>query len=275
VSAADQPEGVTGLIESLAVDRLVNARTAAIKHLEDARDSIREAGVVLASFVGLPRINMHTTNADTFELIDDRYWPQIVSEVDRACWVKLFAGTQVTALMDQTTRKELDNKLHDSVRYNQDPLPELTVDNVVATLTNVYNNRTEYFLKCVEAVYRRLSWDHKTNKPARFAPRMILKHALLVWPGDKSVRIDHSGIEDLERVVRVLAKLPPPTGQTGVAALGQIALGQWSDALEHETPGLLLLKPHKIGTIHVQVRADVVDEMNRLIRQRCGAGLPW
>lgn len=257
------------LISSLSVDALLAARDAMHEAVAQARSAIGDAAARLAAFGIEPtRFEVCFPGNERRELLDDRYAEAIRREIDRRIWLAVLRATNVDTLMDSETRRQFEEKLylsplHPSAREAN--LPELTKENLLSTWDSLAARAGDFFERCVESVYRSLSWNHKTNTPGLFGEKLIVR---CTWP--HSIQ-NHGALLDLERVLCLLDKRPAPAHETGLRAMKDRTCGEW-----HPIPcaggdgtALMALKRHKKGTAHVRIlRPDLVRAMNAIMARR-------
>jgi hypothetical protein len=163
--------------------------------------------------------------------------------------------------MDADARDKLHKTLDQSDPYGrndgQDTLPELTAENIRATFAKVHADRQMYFDNCVEAVYRRLSWDHKTNTPGLFGEVLIISGLVSTWGGRKfqgeTTTLEfHPGLQDLERVLAVLDRQPLPTYEFGLRSMKKVPWGVWTTVPSATRP-TMEVKVFRKGTAHVRI----------------------
>lgn len=274
------------LIPAVSLDALLAARDTALAAFAESRRLLREAREGLRVFgARLPDVKVSFPRGDAASLEDADYARSIEQEIDRHVWVRLFELTNIDTIMDHKTRNDLFSRLHQT-RYRSETdeeMPALTRENIEATLGWIHGQQEEFFEKGIEAVYRSLSWEHRTNEPTRIGERLIINHAFYTqkreWQGDAVSLNSHESLHDLERVLCLLDGQPPPTHGTGSRSMGPIPYGQWTDVPSPSGPDgrvLLRLKVFRKGTTHVQIlNSKHVDEMNlRMARRFPGAIAP-
>lgn len=260
-----------GLISSISVEALIAARDQALRTLDCIDHEWNKAREGLQRFgVGLAEVGMYVDSHLTLKTSDAE---ALRYEIDRVAWKRLWEATNVDQLMDSDTRHKLQSMLHDRNHYGHksDKLPPLTVENVRSTFAQVHANRQEYFEAAVEAVFRKLSWDYKTNRPYQFGTKMILCFGIdYSYSDNGTFSLRHaSPLLDLERVLCIIAQAPPPTYNTGVQALRDVPYGQWTNVLAGNGVHLLTVKGFKNRNLHVRMaKQGHVDELNRIIAKR-------
>lgn len=165
--------------------------------------------------------------------------------------------------MDAKSRSQWD----DQIKHLN--TPDLTADNVAATFGALYDSRRAMFEAGVLECFRRLSWNYKTNQPAKFAKRIIVRHVIDIW-GFPTRSCDE--LDDLDRAMHVLAGLPEPDHRSSI----QCVLRQRHSAGERslEAP-MMCLRWYKIGTAHVTFRRmDLVDQLNAILARHYPGSLP-
>jgi precorrin-6B methylase 2 len=273
-----------GVIPSISIDALLAARDGAHAAFLEAKRLLDAAAERLQAFgVRLPDVEVEFPGNTYRSLRDERYAEPIANEIDRFVWLQLFKLTNIDTIMDHKTRNELFERLHRSRAYlsdQDDALPPLTKENIEATFAAVHAQQGEFFEKCVESVYNSLSWDHKTNEPAKIGDKLIVNGAFYQWSralqGNTVSLNNHESLHDLERVLCILDGQAPPTHGTGLRALQRIPYGQW---VEVPSPSggapLLQVKCFRKGTTHVRIlNTRHVDAMNRIMAHRHPGAIP-
>lgn len=59
-----------------------------------------------------------------------------------------------------------------------DTCPEITLDNVLATFRHLNASKMQTFEQGLIDVYRKLSWDYRTNNPCRLGKKIIIENLL-------------------------------------------------------------------------------------------------
>lgn len=62
-----------------------------------------------------------------------------------------------------------------------DTCPEITLDNVLATFRHLNACKMQTFEQGLIDVYRKLSWDYRTNNPCRLGKKIIIENLLYRW----------------------------------------------------------------------------------------------
>lgn len=264
------------LISSISVEALIAGRDNALNELRAASDAWERVREPLRRLgIDLPHLGLLVDSH--WQIIlgehhqNDNNWEQVRYELDRRGWSRLWQASNVEQLMDSGTRDLLRRSLgKDRWHRDADKLPPLTVENIVSTFAAVHDQRLEFFEKAVEAVFRKLSWDHKTSLPCEFSGKFILTFALeRSWTYPHWSPTYSSPLLDLERVLCIIAKAPPPTHDVGVNALRSAPYGQWIQILAGNGQELMQVKGFKNRNLHVRVSDQGhVDELNRIIAKR-------
>lgn len=134
----------------------------------------------------------------------------------------------------------------------------------------MHEKRLEFFEGAVEAVFRKLSWDHKTSLPCQFAGKVILTFALeRSWSSPTWAPTYSSPLRDLERVLCIIAGAPPPTHDVGINALKSAPFGKWVSVRAGNGMALMEVKGFKNRNLHVRLPSQKhIDELNRIIAKR-------
>ena len=269
-------EQVTALpIKSTDVERMIAVRRRVFASLLALREQFDEAAEAVAQYTDCsPRMKVSSGIAD-LDTWRKSFEDDLARALDCVFWSRLMEESQIGTVMDQKTRDEFQK-----LTYYDDPksrdLPPFTEENIGATMQDLVNNAEELFGRCIESVFRALSWDHKTNEPQRMKERMILTGCTpwYLGNGSKAMLRPSSGLRDLEKVLLRLDGQAPPDNNTGLASLYEMRTGEWYDVPGTTGPSVMRVKAHKKGTLHVHVeRVDLLAEMNRIASQRFGMAL--
>ncbi len=89
---------------------------------------------------------------------------------DRKIWDRLMTDTGMYTFMSSCQRDEWNSQLM------SDTCPEITLDNVLATFRYLNASKMQTFEQGLIDVYRKLSWDYRTNNPCRLGKRIIIEN---------------------------------------------------------------------------------------------------
>jgi predicted RNA methylase len=269
---------------SISIEALLAARDHAQRIYREMGEQVRVAQEQLGRYgVSLPDVEVEFPGSQYLRIEDERNSDAINREIDRFVWMRLFQLTNIDTIMDHKTRRDLFEQLSQSQAYRrhqrmtegEEFLPELTEENIRAVFQGVQDNQLEYFERCVESVYRALSWDHKTNEPGCIGKKLITTQAFHDWSrslqGDTVTLNTHEHIHDLERVLCILNGDVPPTHESpGLRTVGAVPYGKWID-VPHPTgkDPLFSIICYRKGTSHIKIhKKELRDEMNRIMAHR-------
>jgi 16S rRNA G966 N2-methylase RsmD len=276
------------LMPSISIDALLAARDEAHRIYFETAELLRAASKNLDRFgVSLPTVRVQFPGDEYLDLASTENDEAINREIDRFVWVQLFQLTNIDTIMDHKTRRDLFEQLGKSQRYRRrtgwaqqpekdpDELPELTKENIEAVFQGIHDNQLEYFERCVESVYKALSWEHKTNEPGRIGTKIITTNAFYQWQrsmqGDSTTLGHHEHIHDLERVLCILNGDAPPTHESpGLRTIGSLTYGKWYD-VPNPNGGdpLMSMICYRKGTAHIKILNKAHrDDMNRIMANR-------
>jgi len=290
MSANEIPHAETNaLIPSISIEALLAARDNAQRIYRETAEQLRKAKAQLSRFdVSLPGVSVQFPGSEYLAIDDERNVDAINREIDRFVWVQLFQLTNIDTIMDHETRRKLFEQLGQSQSYRRnermtkgmtkgsvEELPDLTAENIESVFQGVHDNQLEYFERCVEAVYKALSWDHKTNEPGRIGKKIITTNAFYPWArsmqGDGTRLGHHEHIHDLERVLCILSGQAPPTHESpGLRTIGELKYGKWYDVPNPDGGDpLMSIICYRKGTAHIKIlNAAHRDDMNRIMAHR-------
>lgn len=177
-------------------------------------------------------------------------------------WSFLMHASGLRSFMDRQARAEWDKQIKDQ------NTPELTASNIEATFQCLYDDRAAMVERGVIGVFRRLSWDHKTNLPALFGKKIVVKR-FLDHHGFMSP--DTGGLEDLVRAFCVFDGKPEPDHRAGLVREANTARGE-AGVLSNN---YLHVRWFKNGNAHATFkRPDLVDKLNHILAKHYPGALP-
>lgn len=230
-----------------------------------------------AEQTGLAQDGETTWTVITDFLADTRRTPEKDREalrriVDGRIWDRLMTDTGMYTLMSQVQRNEWDRQLEG------DSIPDISLDNVLATFRHLSENKAETFAKGLLDVFRRLSWDYKTNNPCRFGKKIVIDRLLVIWRTGH-VSFNHEGaakLNDLARPFYILDGKNVPDFRVAEGARFEEhyrANGFEGDQVwEGE---YFSVRYYKKGSAHITFkRPELVDRINDIVAQACPGMLP-
>lgn len=254
------------LIKSISVEALLERREAVIERLQKANVLLTEANALAPR---LPRLlePRYSTSSGRGGPIDV---PDVMREVDASFWSHLLEASGIRTIMDAEARRQWDDKIG---KYEY---PPLTLENVRATFAQLFADRQSLFERGVVNCFRRLSWDHKTNKLSRFG-RKIIVDGLVPPTKYGGAEIGHyapNHLDDLNRVFHLLDGEPEPDWTQRIYEQLRGAGALKGEGGEIELP-YFRLRWFKKGTGHLLFRRlDLVDELNRILAKHHPDALP-
>lgn len=264
------------IIPSLSIEALLARRDAAVRCLERIRDTVAEyaeIGQALTLGVGYDhptaqykwREPLDGNRSDGKPAVTHKEWfERSKKAVDAALWEHLLALSGMRTFMDAQAKAEWAEVIEKL------STPELTADIVHETFRALRERRGEFFERGVVKLFRKLSWDYKTNKPQRFGKRIILKWVVdsLGFAGQTTCE----ALDDLNRAFHLLDKQPEPDHRRGAYHALSSSLNR--GPREWSTP-YLHVRTFKNGNGHVTfLRAELVEELNRILHKHHPNALP-
>lgn len=193
-------------------------------------------------------------------------------EIDRTCWRKLVRLTLIDELMDVKAREAFQRQLEDNP-------PEITVDNVLATLQQLMLGAGDIFTRSVVSTFESLPRDYKSNDGFKYGKRIIFDYALKPWGGSGyrwysfySSDTTAQRLRDLDRVFSVLDGNRPDAKLDAVDAVA-------AEVRESRVPfdiksRYFRLQGYAKGSLHITpLRKDLLDKANRILADHYGWAL--
>ena len=271
---------VTDLVPSLSLDAMLQKREDALERLSKANTLILEARALIgACFPAEPdeygrdqesqseRTLQHAVDdagRNYVRVGDDKWVESVTKNLDKSLWEILIGRSGLMTFMDAEARTAFLASIHNDA-------PPMSRANVQATIESLHANRGEMFERGVINLFRKVSWQYKTNRGACFGKRLILgsfmSSRLHGWLG-------HHGeaMTDLERAFFILDGKPEPDHRHNIRGLINDACREKSNTLVHE---YFKLKWFKKGSAHLEfTRPDLVDKLNAILTKHHPDALP-
>jgi hypothetical protein len=266
-STAD-PEA--GLIPSLSIDRLLAQRGAVIARYASAHTALQEARAIDFDVFGETYGSLTLEDRSTHTRFTDEDSLQVfIKKFDARAWNLLLDKSGLRSFMDAASREKWYKAIADR------DIPELTRANVEATFAEMHRNRGDMFEQGVVNVFRKLSWDYKTNKPRLFGKRLVMTRVTYRM-GQYFGGIESSSanqLDDLLRVMLVLDGKPEPDHRQG--AHFTLTEAQWPNCGDMELHGMVRVRGFKNGNAHLTfLRLDLVEKLNRILARHHPNALP-
>lgn len=180
--------------------------------------------------------------------------------LDAGGWNHLLDASGLRTFMDSKAREQWTK----SIAANE--APPFTADNVQATFQQLYEARGDMVERGVLEVFRRLSWNYRTNQPCLFGKRLVVTgvHRYQTYRTDE--------LDDLVRAFCVYDGQPEPDHRAGLYMLMHEAARAGARECENE---YVHVRWFKNGNAHVTFRrADLVDKLNAVLTKHHPAALP-
>lgn len=263
------------LIKSISIENLVAKRNGTVNRLRALFNTVDGTDQEIGQLSGQSLRHLLGGWRDCRLFDGEAGLTAAIAEVDAGFWGRLLLESGIRTFMASGDRAKWDKNIIEC------KVPELTEENVRSTFASLYAARGEMFTDGVVAVFRGLSWDHKTNSPMAFTKKIIMAN---LWMSKGDYISDHgcNVLDDLVRAMHVLDGKPEPDVRRGMRKLiHEVDRPQryWdadakahvqpasSDTLENDYFTLKWFK--KTGTAHCTFkRQDLVDRMNMVLGSR-------
>ncbi|QQK74059.1 DUF4942 domain-containing protein (plasmid) [Pectobacterium versatile] len=263
-----------GLIPSVAIDKILAHRQAGLGAVETAMAALVEA---LTEFNAA---GCEYRGAMSFASVVEKsvqycdrpeIWKKNVKrEVDRKLWHKLMHDTGMLTLMNSDQLSEWHASLY------SDAMPEATLDNVMASFKQLHAESSLMVEKGILSLFKKLSWDYKTNNPRMFGKKIIMNSLLDVNRWGASVRSHaQARIDDLQKAFCLLDKKPVPDFRDGAGVGFSDYVNKHGFNGERFECEYFTVRYFKKGSGHVTfLRSELVDMMNDVLNRHYPQALP-
>lgn len=193
---------------------------------------------------------------------------QAICALDQDFWNRLIDVINVKNFMPADKRekwyddlnkwRKADKILRASVR----PLP-FERETVLMTAKTLSDERKEFFTDMVDGVFKKLSPRHFTNHAEGFSVRMIVANAM---PSVDRQYDNQEYINDLRKIIGLMFNRQDAESVTSHRLFDDLTkyYGEWVPV----DGGAFELKPHKNGTVHIQISQNIADSLNAVLASR-------
>ena len=136
-------------------------------------------------------------------------------------------------------------------------------DSALSTAKSLLDERKDFFSEMVDGVFQKLSPHHFTNKAEGFSVRMIVDN---VMPSINRNYDKQEYINDLRKIIGLLFNREGAEKVTSHQLFNDLQkyYGEWV-SIDGDA---IALKPHKSGTVHVQISQEIADALNVVLAYR-------
>lgn len=267
-------EQAGGLIPSVEIDRIIAIRAEGLKKYAEGLAMLHDAKALFLSVSGdhsTVNFGQCIFDAVRWESNPKRDDKVIKKAIDIDIWRYLMNATGMITLMSSKQQDAWEKQLH------SDDMPEITLETVIATFTQLNACKSDTFEQGIIDVFRALSWDYKTNNPCRLGKKIIVSQLLEKW-GSGRVSATASSVaklDDLAKPFYVLDGKTVPDYRVADGAKFSLFYDKHGFSGEAYEGEYFFVKYHKNGNGHIIFkRPELVDKINNIVSHRYPDMLP-
>lgn len=273
----NEPEVLTShtdVICSTSIERIITGRNTALVQIEALIHQLSDISALTWSIGG--RSALDWAMKQNFRcgcwLMEkpETAMKVITRNIDRSIWRDLMKKSGMLSLMDAQAKDQWYNSLE------KDDIPEISEENILSTFEQLHRNKDEVFERGVINVFRRLSWDFKTNSPCKFGKKIIVTGLVKFdsWGFSLNWGWQCDRLTDLERMLTILDGQPIPDNREDISRrLGDYIHARRGSA--HYEDEMFVIKYFQKGTAHITFkRPELVDKLNDIIAKHFPSALP-
>lgn len=258
------------LVKSVSIANLLSKRDGIIERLDAMRRLVGEIDELAGScglcgagtIIGEGSHRRYGAYYGPLVDNDGKGAEEMRRRIDTSGWDLLMKESGLRTFMDAQAREAWANKIATC------DVPPLTLENIEATLRTLHDSRGDLFERGVIECFRRLSWCYKTNNPAKFGKRIIVRGIGNIYAGNRTC----DQLDDLVRCFCVLDGKPEPDHRDGIYYQVSDAIREHRYIVENE---YLSIRRFKNANGHVTFkRLDLVDGLNDIIAKHYPGCLP-
>lgn len=261
-----------------SVEALVALRNAALKKFEESHAALGVASQaqkdanIAWSKLRPPREDRFTFFARDekakfikgIEMVDlPDYMDTARRMVDVDVWSHIIQATDLDRLMDKEAREQFQKQLKDNP-------PEITVDNVCATLHQFAATAGDVFRRGIANAFSKLDRKFRSHDGFKVGSRVILDRMFSESGGYNYHRDQESTLSDIERTFLILDEKPVTANYGGIvgALRNKKSYRVEQGEIENE---YFLIRYYMNGNAHLWMkRKDLVTKVNRLLGEWYG-----
>lgn len=255
------------MILTTSVVEMIQQRDSIMEKVTTAISHLTEAASMENTMTGKKySILAHLFTNREVDLSDPhRTLKAVMAQVDAQLWGALMDQSGIRAFMSAKKQDAFNNLIAEG----KTPLFEM--DAIKTTFAELYEKRADMMEEGILDLFRRLSWDYKTNNPVMLGKKIIVDFVLNSY-GMVNERVI-SELDDLVRILSVYDGKPIPEYRQGLYAL--VYAAKSSDWVVHHE--YFTMKIYKKGSGHI-VFSDraipLLDQCNRVIARQFPHALP-
>ena len=242
------------------------AVTAALESMATARKAITDAAahtrIDANRTLGGTRTGQLLIQASTVD--EETFARESRRNIDAAVWRRIMDQTHLHELMDHTAKEALRNQIDD------DP-PEVTVDNVRATLESLLADARHIFLRGIATCFSKLDRRFRSHDGFKIGSKIILDNVFDEY-GLWRYHSPHKDLlADIDRTLRRLDDAPgtpPPLVDALESERKRWRMNPEATTIEHPYSRI---RTYKNGNCHLLFkREDLILRVNQLLREYYG-----
>ena len=261
------------VIPSISIENILARAAYAMEVFADGMAKIREARQLMKDVTnGKMYCFTQITENGLAASNDADCLKRMKRQLDSGIWSRLMNESGMKTLMSHKQIEAWEKQL-DSVT-----MPEATLDNIIASFQTLHQNKAQTFEEGVTDVFKKLSWDYKTNCPCKIGKKIIVINMVgnsssknCYYPTDEG----RNKLNDLEKMMSILDGRNVPDHRMGAGEqfYNFTRENMWNgEHFEHE---YFTVKYFKARTGHIIFkRLDLVDKLNDIISRQYGSVLP-
>lgn len=188
--------------------------------------------------------------------------------LDRGIWRYLIERAGMTDLMDAEAKKEFRNSLGTDV-------PEATLDNVRATLQQLFEDADMIFQRGLVNCFSKLDRRFKSHDGFKIGSRIIVERAFSEYSGNTNHGSTWDTIADVERVMAKLDGENPEGAHALQQAVDSDRRGHYGPQQSQTETAYFRIDGFKNCNAHLWfTRDDLVEKANKLLAEYYGEVIP-
>lgn len=261
------------VIPSISIENILVRAAHAMTTFANGLAKIREAQKLMKEVTDEKMYGFHEIVRNGLGASsDDAAIKRMKRQLDSGIWSRLMNETGMKTLMSHKQIEEWEKQL------DTPNMPEATLENIQASFRALHQDKGQIFEEGVTDVFKKLSWDYKTNCPCKIGKKIIVNTMVGSAHSKGCYYVTDEGrnkLNDLEKMMSILdgRNVPDHRIAAGAKFYDFTRENMWNgENFEHE---YFTVKYFKARTGHIIFkRLDLVDKLNDIISRQYGTVLP-
>ncbi|AYN25534.1 DUF4942 domain-containing protein (plasmid) [Buttiauxella sp. 3AFRM03] len=190
------------VVPSISIENILARAAYAMTTFADGLAKIREAQKLMKEVTDEKMYGFHEIVRNGLGASsDDAAIKRMKRNLDSGIWTRLMNETGMKTLMSHQQISDWEKQL------DTPSMPEATLENIHASFRALHQDKGQIFEQGVTDVFKKLSWDYKTNCPCKIGKKIIVNCMVGSASSKNCYYVTDEGrnkLNDLEKMMSIL-----------------------------------------------------------------------